>query len=165
MDEPVPVTTVRDKLEADMVCDLLRSAGLECGFRLGQTAVSDSAFGQLPPSSDGYRSSCTRPTSRPRARSSPPSTPPSGPTAECRAISVHPHGFRHSHAARLACVASLDVEALRERRGKQELLDFGRLALDDLLGQVENRSESGSRRAAGASGGAMAMSRPQRDPP
>jgi hypothetical protein len=33
MDEPVAVTTVRDKFAADMVCDLLRSAGLECGFR------------------------------------------------------------------------------------------------------------------------------------
>ena len=45
MDEPVPVTTVRDKLEADIVCDLLRSAGLECGVR--STAAPDSAFGSL----------------------------------------------------------------------------------------------------------------------
>ncbi len=42
MDEPVPVTTVADELEADVVCGLLRSAGLECGFR--PTAAADSAF-------------------------------------------------------------------------------------------------------------------------
>lgn len=42
MDEPVPVATVADEFEADVVCGLLRSAGLECGFR--QTAASDSAF-------------------------------------------------------------------------------------------------------------------------
>jgi hypothetical protein len=42
MDEPVPVTTVADELEADVVCGLLRSAGLECGYR--PTAATDSAF-------------------------------------------------------------------------------------------------------------------------
>ena len=42
MDEPVPVTTVADELEADVVCGLLRSAGLECGFR--PTTADDSAF-------------------------------------------------------------------------------------------------------------------------
>ncbi len=42
MDEPVPVTTVADELEADVVCGLLRSAGLECGFR--PTGADDSAF-------------------------------------------------------------------------------------------------------------------------
>jgi hypothetical protein len=42
MDEPVPVATVADELEADVVCGLLRSAGLECGFR--PTAAADSAF-------------------------------------------------------------------------------------------------------------------------
>ena len=42
MDEPVPVATVADELEADVVCRLLRSAGLECGFR--PTAEHDSAF-------------------------------------------------------------------------------------------------------------------------
>jgi Putative prokaryotic signal transducing protein len=42
MDEPVPVTTVADELEADVVCGLLRSAGLECGFRA--TGADDSAF-------------------------------------------------------------------------------------------------------------------------
>ena len=42
MDEPVPVTTVADELEADVVCGLLRSAGLECGFR--GTTADDSAF-------------------------------------------------------------------------------------------------------------------------
>jgi hypothetical protein len=43
MDEPVVVTTVTDELEADVVCGLLRSAGLECGFR--PTSARDSAFG------------------------------------------------------------------------------------------------------------------------
>lgn len=42
MDEPVPVTTVADELEADVVIGLLRSAGLECGFRA--TGAEDSAF-------------------------------------------------------------------------------------------------------------------------
>ena len=42
MDEPVAVTTVADELEADVVCGLLRSAGLECGFR--STGEEDSAF-------------------------------------------------------------------------------------------------------------------------
>lgn len=42
MDEPVPVATVLDEFEADIVCGLLRSAGLECGFR--PTAAADSAF-------------------------------------------------------------------------------------------------------------------------
>jgi Putative prokaryotic signal transducing protein len=42
MDEPVPVTTVDDEMEADVVCGLLRSAGLECGFRA--TTADDSAF-------------------------------------------------------------------------------------------------------------------------
>lgn len=41
-DEPVPVATVADEFEADVVCGLLRSAGLECGFR--PTAAADSAF-------------------------------------------------------------------------------------------------------------------------
>ena len=43
MDETVAVTTVTDELEADVVCGLLRSAGLECGFR--PTSAPDSAFG------------------------------------------------------------------------------------------------------------------------
>jgi hypothetical protein len=42
VDEPVAVATVADELEADVVCGLLRSAGLECGFRA--TAAADSAF-------------------------------------------------------------------------------------------------------------------------
>ena len=42
MDEPVPVATVADEFEADVVCGLLRSAGLECGFR--PTVAADSAF-------------------------------------------------------------------------------------------------------------------------
>jgi hypothetical protein len=42
MDEPVPVTSVTDRFEADMVCDLLRTAGLECGSN--PMTASDSAF-------------------------------------------------------------------------------------------------------------------------
>jgi hypothetical protein len=45
MDESVVVTTVTDEREADVVCGLLRSAGLECGFR--PTGASDSVFGGL----------------------------------------------------------------------------------------------------------------------
>jgi hypothetical protein len=45
MDEPVPVTTVASEHEADVVCGLLRSAGLACGFR--PTAAPDSTFGGL----------------------------------------------------------------------------------------------------------------------
>jgi putative signal transducing protein len=33
-DEGVPVTTVSDEAEAEMVCGLLRSAGIECGHRV-----------------------------------------------------------------------------------------------------------------------------------
>ena len=41
MEEPVPVTSVTNRFEADMVCDLLRTAGLECGMT---RTASDSAF-------------------------------------------------------------------------------------------------------------------------
>ncbi len=41
MDEPVLVTSVTNTFEADMVCDLLRTAGLECGITRRAT---DSAF-------------------------------------------------------------------------------------------------------------------------
>jgi hypothetical protein len=34
VDEPIRLTTVHDELEADMVCGLLRSAGIECGHRV-----------------------------------------------------------------------------------------------------------------------------------
>lgn len=40
MDEGVVVTTVSDEIEADVVCGLLRSAGLECGHRV--TEATDS---------------------------------------------------------------------------------------------------------------------------
>jgi Putative prokaryotic signal transducing protein len=33
-DERVAVTTVSDEVEADVVCGLLRSAGIECGHRV-----------------------------------------------------------------------------------------------------------------------------------
>jgi hypothetical protein len=43
MDEDaVVVTRVADEIEADMVCGLLRSAGLECGHRV--TDEMDSSF-------------------------------------------------------------------------------------------------------------------------
>jgi len=33
VDDPVVLTTVSDEQEAEIVCGLLRTAGLECGFR------------------------------------------------------------------------------------------------------------------------------------
>jgi hypothetical protein len=42
MDEGVAVTTVSDEVEAEVVCGLLRSAGIDCGHRL--TEATDSAF-------------------------------------------------------------------------------------------------------------------------
>jgi hypothetical protein len=42
MDEGVVVTTVAGEVEADVVCGLLRSSGLECGHRV--TAATDSAL-------------------------------------------------------------------------------------------------------------------------
>jgi hypothetical protein len=33
MDDPVVVKVVSDETEADLVCGLLRSAGIECGYR------------------------------------------------------------------------------------------------------------------------------------
>jgi Putative prokaryotic signal transducing protein len=42
MDEGVPVTTVSDEIEAEVVCRLLRSAGIECGHRV--TEATDSAL-------------------------------------------------------------------------------------------------------------------------
>ena len=42
MDEPVRLTTVSDEMEAEALCGLLRSAGIECGFR--PTDETDSAF-------------------------------------------------------------------------------------------------------------------------
>ena len=40
MDDAVPVTRVADELEADMVCGLLRSAGIECGHRVTEETDS-----------------------------------------------------------------------------------------------------------------------------
>ena len=51
MDEGVPVTTVSDEIEAEVVCGLLRSAGIECGHRV--TEATDSAFEGI--ASDGPR--------------------------------------------------------------------------------------------------------------
>jgi hypothetical protein len=42
MDEGVVVTTAADEIEAELVCGLLRSAGIECGHRV--TEATDSAF-------------------------------------------------------------------------------------------------------------------------
>ena len=42
MDEGVVVTTVSDEIEAEVVCGLLRAAGLECGHRV--TEATDSAL-------------------------------------------------------------------------------------------------------------------------
>jgi hypothetical protein len=33
VEEGVPVATVNDETEAEVVCGLLRSAGIECGYR------------------------------------------------------------------------------------------------------------------------------------
>jgi hypothetical protein len=43
-DEPVPVTSAKNKFEADMVCDLLRTAGLQCGMA---RTTNDSAYAGL----------------------------------------------------------------------------------------------------------------------
>ncbi len=40
MDEPVRLTTVHDEQEAEIVCGLLRSAGIECGHRLTEETDS-----------------------------------------------------------------------------------------------------------------------------
>jgi Putative prokaryotic signal transducing protein len=50
-DEGVPVTTVADEMEADVVCGLLRSAGIECGHRV--TDETDSLLHGI--ASDGPR--------------------------------------------------------------------------------------------------------------
>lgn len=42
-DDPVEVTSVADEIEADLVCGLLRSAGIECGFR--PSGATDAPFG------------------------------------------------------------------------------------------------------------------------
>jgi Putative prokaryotic signal transducing protein len=40
MDEGVPVATVTGEVEADVVCGLLRSAGIECGHRVTEETDS-----------------------------------------------------------------------------------------------------------------------------
>jgi Putative prokaryotic signal transducing protein len=44
MEEPIPVTSVMSRFEGDMVCDLLRTAGLQCGMA---RTTSDSAYAGL----------------------------------------------------------------------------------------------------------------------
>jgi hypothetical protein len=51
MDEGIVLTTVSDEIEAELMCGLLRSAGIECGHRL--TEAIDSAFEGI--ASDGPR--------------------------------------------------------------------------------------------------------------
>jgi hypothetical protein len=51
MDEGVVVSTVSDEIESELVCGLLRSAGIECGSR--PTEATDSAFEGI--ASDGPR--------------------------------------------------------------------------------------------------------------
>jgi Putative prokaryotic signal transducing protein len=41
-DRVVPVTTVASEVEAEMFCGLLRSGGIECGYRV--TEATDSAL-------------------------------------------------------------------------------------------------------------------------
>jgi Putative prokaryotic signal transducing protein len=40
MDQGVVLTVVSDEIEADIVCGLLRSAGLECGHRVTEAVDS-----------------------------------------------------------------------------------------------------------------------------
>ena len=42
MDGGVVLTTVSDEMEAEVVCGMLRAAGIECGHRV--TEATDSAF-------------------------------------------------------------------------------------------------------------------------
>ncbi len=51
MDDGVVVSTVADEVEADLVCGLLRSAGIACGHRV--TEATDSALDGF--ASDGPR--------------------------------------------------------------------------------------------------------------
>jgi hypothetical protein len=51
MDEGVVLTTVSDEIEAEVVCGMLGSAGIECGHRV--TEAIDSAFDGI--ASDGPR--------------------------------------------------------------------------------------------------------------
>jgi hypothetical protein len=40
VEEGVPVATVNDEVEAEVVCGLLRSAGIECGYRVTEETDS-----------------------------------------------------------------------------------------------------------------------------
>jgi hypothetical protein len=51
MDEGIVVSTAPDEIGAELVCGLLRSAGIECGHRA--TEATDSAFEGI--ASDGPR--------------------------------------------------------------------------------------------------------------
>jgi Putative prokaryotic signal transducing protein len=58
MDEGVVVTTVSGEMEAEVVCGLLRSNGIECGHRV--TEATDSALEGI--ASDGPREILVRET-------------------------------------------------------------------------------------------------------
>lgn len=64
MDDVVRVTTVPGEAEAEVLCGLLRSEGIECAHR--QTAEEDSPFEGI--ATDGIREILVRPSDLERAR-------------------------------------------------------------------------------------------------
>jgi hypothetical protein len=65
MNEPVRLTTLHDEQEAEIVCGLLRSAGIECGHRPTEERIRCSKdFSQ----EDRTRSSFTSPIWKPPRR-------------------------------------------------------------------------------------------------
>jgi hypothetical protein len=64
MDPGVPLTVVGDETEADIVCGLLRSAGLECGHRV--TEATDSMLDGI--AADGPREILVHEADLPTAR-------------------------------------------------------------------------------------------------
>jgi putative signal transducing protein len=64
MDEGVVVSTASDEIEAESLCSLLRSAGIECGHRL--TEATDSAFEDI--ALDGPREILVHPAELEAAR-------------------------------------------------------------------------------------------------
>jgi Putative prokaryotic signal transducing protein len=64
MDDAVVVKVVSDETEADIVCGLLRSAGIECGYR--DTEAIDSPFEDF--TAAGQREILVYPTDEEAAR-------------------------------------------------------------------------------------------------
>ena len=64
MNEVVVVKRVPNEIEAELVCGLLRSAGIECGYRVTEEIDSASTTSATP---GRTRSIVHPPTSRPRA--------------------------------------------------------------------------------------------------